>query len=129
MQMSSNGLARLMIGVFGVLLIAFTVFDSPDAVWSLVPIVFIILALLLALRGRKLTWGPKSPKTQRIIYTTVFVVGAILAMLLPEVVGGEGISGSILAVTAIAAAVIGAISWHTYRPQGQESEDSGKKIP
>lgn len=114
-----------MIGVFGVLLIAFTVISSPEVAWSLVPIAFIILALLFALPGRRLTWGPKSPKTQRIIYTAVFVVGAILAMLLPEVVGGEGIPGSIIAVTAIAAAVIGAISWYTYRPQGQEPEDSG----
>lgn len=127
--MSSNGLVRWIFGVFGVLLIAFTVVDSPGAAWSLVPIAFIILALLFALPGQKLTWGPKLPKNQRIIYTAVFVVGAILAMFLPDVIKGEGMSWSILPVTAIAAAVIGAISWYTYRPQGQEPKDSGKRLP
>lgn len=126
--MSSNGIARLIIGVFGLLLIVLTVVESPDFAWSLVPIGFIILALLFALPGRRLAWGSKSPKTQRVIYTAVFVLGAILAMLLPEVVRGEGVSWSILPVTVIAAAVIGAISWFTYRPQGQESEGGGRKI-
>ena len=126
--MSSNGIAQLIIGVFGLLLIVLTVVESPDFAWSLVPIGFIILALLFALPGRRLAWGSKSPKTQRVIYTAVFVLGAILAMLLPDVVRGEGVSWSILPVTVIAAAVIGAISWFTYRPQGQESEGGGRKI-
>lgn len=124
--MSSQRLVRLIFGVFAVLLIGFTVVDSPNFAWSLVPIAFIVLALVFALPGRRLTWGPRSPKTQRIIYTMVFVVGAILAMLLPEVIGGEGMSWSILPATAIAAAVVGAIGWYTYRPQGQESEDRGR---
>lgn len=126
--MSSNGIARLIIGVFGLLLIVLTVVESPDFAWSLVPIAFIILALLFALPRRRLAWGSKSPKTQRMIYTAVFVLGAILAMLLPEVVRGEGVSWSILPVTAIAAAVIGAISWFTFRAQGQESEGGGREI-
>lgn len=124
--MSSQRLVRLISGVFAVLLIGFTVVDSPNFAWSLVPIAFIILALVFALPGRRLTWGPRSPKTQRIIYTMVFVVGVILAMLLPEVIRGKGMSWSILPATAIAAAVVGAISWYTYRPQGQESEDRGR---
>lgn len=126
--MSSNGMARLIIGVFGLLLIVLTVVESPDFAWSLVPIAFIILALLFALPGRRLAWGPRSPKAQRMIYTAVFVLGAILAMLLPDVVRGEGVSWSILPVTALAAAVIGAISWFTYRPQGQESQGGGGEI-
>ncbi|MFI7579764.1 hypothetical protein [Kocuria kalidii] len=112
----------------GVLLIVFTVIDFPEFAWSLVPIAFIILTLLFALPGLNLTWGPRSPKTQRIIYTAVFVMGAILAVLLPEVIKGEGVSWSVLPVTAIAAAIIGAISWYTHRPQEQESEDSGREI-
>ena len=126
--MSSNGIARLIIGVFGLLLIVLTVVESPEFAWSLVPIVFIILALLFVLPGRRLAWGPRSPKAQRVIYTAVFVLGAIMAMLLPEVVRGEGMSWFILPVTAIAAATIGTISWFTFRAQGQESEGGGRKI-
>lgn len=126
--MSSEGIARLIIGVFGLLLIVLTVVESPDFAWSLVPIAFIILALLFALPGRRLAWGPRAPKAQRMIYTAVFVLGAILAMLLPEVVRGEGASWSILPVTAIAAAVIGVISWFTYRPQGQKPKGGEREI-
>ena len=126
--MSSNRLARWIFGVLGLLLIVFTVGKSPESAWSLAPIAFVILALVFALPGRTLTWGPRSPKTQRIIYTTVFVVAAILAMILPEVIRGEVLSWSILPATATGAAVIGAISWYTYQPQGQESADSGREI-